>query len=145
MQKNEKINILSVPFINLNFPTSSGAKKRFTWMAFWPFHQHLLSKTYLYVVTWLSPCEATRRTYASLRCVCMYLQCTREHEKTQSAPTDNSVVAAVKQQLALNARCVVPLLFHKFFWPFFCMSLSTRVQEKGQKKAYSCIRHAILN
>ena len=27
IQKNEKINILSVPFINLNFPPSSGAKK----------------------------------------------------------------------------------------------------------------------
>ena len=27
IQKNEKINILSVPFINLNFPSSSGAKK----------------------------------------------------------------------------------------------------------------------
>ena len=27
IQKNEKINILSVPFINLNFPPSSRAKK----------------------------------------------------------------------------------------------------------------------
>ena len=30
MQKNEKINILTVLFINLNFSPSSGAKKRFT-------------------------------------------------------------------------------------------------------------------
>ena len=28
IEKNEKINILSVPFINLNFPPSSGAKKQ---------------------------------------------------------------------------------------------------------------------
>ena len=50
IQKNKKINILSVPFISLNFPPTSGAKKGSV-ECILTISPHLLSKTYLYRVS----------------------------------------------------------------------------------------------
>ena len=136
----KSFNLLSVPFISLNFPPSSGTKKRFTWMAFWPFHQHLLSKTYLYVVTWLSPCEATRRTYASLRCVCT-LHTYKRTVHTQAR--ENSKCSCGQQCCSRSSLMHGALCQHSF--TSFSDHFFVGVQEKEQKIVYLCIRHAILN
>ena len=110
------------------------------WLAFWEIRRHqtfILRLTDLYVVTWLSPCEATRRTYASLRCVC----------------TLHTYKRAVLTRARENSKCSCGQqccsLMHGELWHRSFTSFSDHffvgVQEKEQKIVYLCIRHAILS